>query len=71
MEFLRPWLHNDLLQDVRCVLDWRDQGENIQARSGVIEGRTWEDDDSNLRISSSNQGQCTQVLKVRLSSTLR
>lgn len=70
MELLKPWLYNDLLQEVKRVVDWLQQGDNLHVRGGVIEGRSWEDDGSNLRITPANQGQCTQILKVKIPAVL-
>ena len=69
MDLVKPWLGKVLLNELRQVLEWRAEGDNLQLSGGKVGCLNFEDDGSRLAIQPAKVGQIVQVLKVFCSFT--
>ena len=60
---LKPWLWPGIEKEVRQILSWKAGGPS--ASQPVEDAPLYEDDDSNLRIRSSQVPKLVQIIKVR------
>ena len=64
MDLVKPWLGDVLLNELRQVLQWRDEEDNLQLPRGEIGNLRFEDDGSQLTIQPGRLGQIVQIIKV-------
>ena len=64
MDLNKPWVEACLTKELGKVLQWRDEGDNLQSLGIDTENLSFEDDSSKLTIKPAKLGQTIQIHKV-------